>query len=43
MQELWLQGLEWNDPLEEDLRYKFMASCNKLEGIRIRKSQDVCR
>ena len=33
MQELWLQGLEWNDPSEEDLRYEFMAWCNKLEQI----------
>ena len=32
MQELWLQGLEWNDPLEE-LRYKFISWCNKLEQI----------
>ena len=33
MQELWLHGLEWNDPLEEDLRYKCIAWCNKLEQI----------
>ena len=32
MQELWLQGLEWNNPLEE-LRYKFISWCNKLEQI----------
>ena len=33
IQELWLHGLEWNDPLEEDLRYKCIAWCNKLEQI----------
>ena len=31
MQELWLQGLDWNDPLEEDLKH--MVWCNELEQI----------
>ena len=33
VQELWLHGLEWNDPLEEDLIYKCIAWCNKLDQI----------
>ena len=33
MQDLWLQGLEWNGPPEEDMKYEFMAWCNKLEQI----------
>ena len=33
MQEVWLHRLEWNDRLEEDLRYKLIAWYNKLEQI----------
>ena len=33
MRKLRLQGLEWNDPLEEALRHKFIPWCNELEQI----------
>ena len=37
MQELWLHGLEWNDPVKEDLSYKFIAWCNESEQISEKK------
>ena len=29
MQELWLQGLEWNDPLEELLKRRLSVTCKR--------------